>query len=89
MQPNFIGIHFTMHASKVSLSEYSSNPKLLRVYVCSNQVISRWYLNHGFHFTAYAVPLRRKQKQILNIMSFSLKLTSKLMILHSSNRHII
>lgn len=60
-----------MHASKVSLSKHSSDPQLLRVYVCSNQVISRWYLHHGLQLTAYPVSLNDTQKKSPTKLNFS------------------
>lgn len=51
-----------MHASKVSLSKHSSNPQLLRVYIGSHHVISRWHLHHGLQLTADPVPLWAQKK---------------------------
>lgn len=56
-----------MHASEVSLSKHSSDPQLLRVYICSHQVISRRHLHHGLQLTAYPIPLWTHKKSTNHI----------------------
>lgn len=47
-----------MHASKMSLPEDSSYPELLGIHICSNKVVARRDLDHGFKLAAYPVSLR-------------------------------
>lgn len=57
-----------MHGSKVSLSKHSSNPQLLRVYICSHQMVPRWYLHHRLELTTNTVPLWKQNTVNTNIV---------------------